>query len=461
MDRKHIPMRAAALKWALFSEKSMAHGTQKAHILQNMMAMLQRRLPDHHGTVTVQDTDGAAADGHKYLREAKLRAHALCPEFLVDTGSFAKGSFRKNHFDLLMWSDTPVSARFLRLCTDQQSYFRFMSLSADKRGAVVSLVRDAVEWMAERCDRQRLCRFDEALYPTRGPWNDDHAQSYINGLFAAAKLIIVGRGSAAGSNDDTHTQVNTQVNCMNTTKKRKHGQEEVGPTTAPIAIAPPPPAVPTCRIIVPIAHIVPHAHAAAPNVPITVPITVSSITSVPTSVPPPDPPCTPPPAAAAGTPNHVYLNVQPPVPLMQRFDCYPVKIGKSVTGGRMRIEQEAHGALFRPLCDIYVTTGPSFRKRTHDELGVEYLGVKEAGGYDFEHFLHHKWDRRNNRHLVSHYKRYTHEEMFHMDTTMIRTLLREVHDDQERYDYHVMSIKAHEDKWASDHPGWGLVFSST
>jgi hypothetical protein len=159
-----------------------------------------------------------------------------------------------------------------------------------------------------------------------------------------------------------------------------------------------------------------------------------------------------------GTPNQIYINVQPPS-TYQTFERYPVKIGKSSTNGRVRMEREAHAALFRPLCDIYVLVGPQFRALTERVLEVDYRGI-QGDEFLFERFIHHKWDSYNNRHLVKHYEEYTHEEMFHMDHKDIQQLLSDIQHDQKRYDYTLCTVQSHETKWAADHPKWQMVFTS-
>lgn len=344
MDTKNIPMRTTARKWVLYNNSAIE--THTAVILRNV-----RHL--ECGSTAPIDT--------AHLRDAKSRAYMLCSLFLEDSDKFAKGSYHKIHFDLLMWSHTDTSRLFLRMCIDNAFHARFMSLSDEKKTTIVSAVRECILWMTERCAKYRLCRFDESLYPSEGRWNDPAAQKHIREIVSDASRCLYGDPVS---------------------RKRRRIDE--------------------------------------------------------------------------GVPNQVYVNVQPPT-AFQRFDRYPVKIGTSSTNGRMRIESEAHAALFRPLCDVYVSIGPEFKQRTQSATGVDYTDVR-SDAYLFERFMHHKWDAHNNCHLVRHYKGYTHEEMFHMKRDVIQRLIREIENDQDQYDYVVRSVKPHEGKWTDDHAGWEPIF---
>lgn len=346
MDTQHIPMKTTAQKWTLYSDNSIASFPDK------LCKTLHALLADNNISPSELDT------GVTFLRKAKTRAYELCPLFLENTNKFPKGSFSKICFDLLMWSHTPSSMLFLRLCFCQDTYVRFISLDMDKKMAVINAVRRSVRWMQDRCSEYKLRRFDEAQYPTQGQWNNKDAQKQIEKWIETVSRFII--------------------------KKSLKRERDT------------------------------YIH------------------------------------------NQVYINVQPPLSF-QTFERYPVKIGMSSMSGRMRIEQEAHAALFRPLCDVFVELGPDFKSNTQTKLGVVYDKLQNDNCL-FEKFMHHKWNTFNNRHLVTHYQGYSHEEMFHMSIEVLRQLVRDLKDEQIKYDYILRCIEPHEHMWILDHVAWKGVF---
>ena len=345
MNTQHIPMKTTAQKWTLYSESS--------------IVTCPDRICDTLGGLLMDDTLPLdVCSRNSTLRKAKTRAYELCQLFLDNTNKFPKGSFSKIGFDLLMWSHTPASALFLRLCVCRDAYVQFINLDSNEKTVFINAIRRSVSWMRDQCRAYKLRRFDEMDYPTKGAWNTDEAQKQIKEWIGGPAHLIA--------------------------KKSLKRDREVY------------------------------------------------------------------------IPNQVYINVQPPLSF-QSFERYPVKIGMSSVSGRMRIEQEAHAALFRPLCDVFVDLGSEFKSRTQSKLGVVYDGL-HGNSCLFERFLHHKWDVFNNRNLVAHYKGYSHEEMFHMSVDVLRQLLRELKEEQAAYDYILRCINPHEKLWSLDHETWQCMF---
>jgi hypothetical protein len=293
------------------------------------------------------------------VRSAKETAARIFPHVLVDEN----GSYSKLNYDMLAWSNTPISALFVKLCTDTTFYLKLMSLPDAIQEDIFSMLRKAVVRLATKCSLPKLKRFDQVAHPDRGPWNSEAECE------ALAKCVTI---------------ITAKINTKQTSKRKPYSTD-------------------------------------------------------------------------GWLLNSIYINVQPPLDF-QEFKKIPVKIGKSKNSGRARISNEAHAALFRELCNVYVAIGPDFVKTSCSKLGISYKDV--ATDCIFEHFMHQKWALCNNTEFITHYKKMcTHREMFHMTVEELRACIDELWGDEEKYNYEIRRITNHEGDWIHDHPKWIPMFT--
>ncbi len=335
MDNKVIPISCVA-KWAVLNCRGnvpLARRHIKGVLLGNKIV------------------DGWQGD----LNALKQRTLCIVNHILpMSTNRFGGGAYCKIRFDLLFWSHTALSRLLLKMSADNTSFTYSVCLL--QRPHVMRSIQEALDYLVLKCNRQKLTRFDESNYPSRGCWNDVKSTKHIENCL-----------SEVFSNMD---------NCVGSIA-------EMGCTAS------------------------------------------SNIT------------------------NTIYINVQPPTKF-QSFRKCPCKIGKSVYGGQSRLT-DAHSGRFRPLADIRVRLGTSFKSRTAAMTGVSYKHI----GDDllFERFVHHTMDAANHRHQIRSWH-FTHREMFDFSPDEIRDLVRKLVDDQKKYDYTLLGITSKEADWSPDHPQW-------